>query len=272
MIEVLEEKMKITCESSLSKVEIQELQEQILESTVASIKRQMQRNTDHYLNGISHSIQTGIMGLTGLVAVPIANGIKFITGDQNYVSYEQYMKTVAELVDESSLTTAEDKDDVYYTGRADGEVAFFFIMYEYIDSISELARSNSSASSNVNDGNLNNVEGGSGSNYEVTWNKSINATQEMIEGTNIPKSFTMNGQYVNGKEVWVHGNATKHMGEYVNSANGSLLVENELMISFQDTVSQILPKVQLGRNFFYINGWEIGINGDTGVIYHALYK
>lgn len=27
--------------------------------------------------------------------------------------------------------------------------------------------------------------------YEVTWNKSINATQEMIEGTNIPKSFRM---------------------------------------------------------------------------------
>jgi len=115
-------------------------------------------------------------------------------------------------------------------------------------------------------------EGGSASNYEVTWNKSINATQEMIEGTNIPKSFTINGQYVNGKEVWVHGNATKHMGEYVNSANGSLLVENELMISFQESVSQILPKVQSGRNMFYINGWEIGINGDTGVIYHALYK
>ena len=115
-------------------------------------------------------------------------------------------------------------------------------------------------------------ESGSGSNYEVIWNKPINATQEMIEGTNIPKSFTINGQYVNGKEVWVHGNATKHMGEYVNSANGSLWVENELMMSFQDAVSQILPNVQSGRNFFYINGWEIGINGDTGVIYHALYK
>ncbi|MBQ3416104.1 MAG: hypothetical protein IJH39_12380, partial [Clostridia bacterium] len=79
--------------------------------------------------------------------------------DQNYVSYEQYMKTVAELVDESSLTTAEDKDDVYYTGRADGEVAFFFIMYEYIDSISGLARSNSSASGAVVGGNNNSNSG-----------------------------------------------------------------------------------------------------------------
>jgi hypothetical protein len=77
--------------------------------------------------------------------------------------------------------------------------------------------------------------------------------------------------YVNGKEVWVHGNATKHMGEYVNSAHGSILVENELMLSFQNSVSKILTKVQPGRNFFNINGWEIGIDGNSSVIYHALY-
>lgn len=44
------------------------------------------------------------------------------------------------------------------------------------------------------------------------------------------------------------------------------------MLSFQDAVSFILPKVKPGRNVFNVNGWEIGINGDTGVIYHALYK
>jgi len=59
---------------------------------------------------------------------------------------------------------------------------------------------------------------------------------------------------VNGEEVWVHGNATKHMGEYVNAAKGSILVENELMTSFQETVSQIIPKVKTGKNFFNING------------------
>lgn len=62
------------------------------------------------------------------------------------------------------------------------------------------------------------------------------------------------------------------MGEFVNSANGSIIVENELMLSFQESVNQIIPQIQPGRNFFTINGWEIGINGDTGVIYHALYK
>ena len=111
------------------------------------------------------------------------------------------------------------------------------------------------------------VTGGAASN----WTKGIKATQEVIPGTNIPKSFVMEGKYVNGKEVWVHGNATEHMGEFVNSAKGSVLVENELMASFNNTVSEILPKVKSGTNSFNQNGWEIGINGDTGVIYHALY-
>lgn len=106
-----------------------------------------------------------------------------------------------------------------------------------------------------------------------TWSKTIRGTQDIIPGTNIPKSFVMEGTMVNGKEVWVHGNATKHMGEFVNSAKGSILVENELMASFQNSVKQILPNVNSGKNFFNnINGWEIGINGDTGVIYHALYR
>ena len=104
------------------------------------------------------------------------------------------------------------------------------------------------------------------------WSDSIKATQELIPGTNIPKSFIMGGKMVNGKEIWVHGNATKHMGQFVNSSKSSILVENELMTSFQNTVSEILPKVKSGRNFFNLNGWEIGINGDTGVIYHALFK
>ena len=111
-----------------------------------------------------------------------------------------------------------------------------------------------------------------GAKYEITWNKHINPTQEVITNTNIPKSFTLEGKTVNGKDVWVHGNATKHMGEFINSSKKSIITENELMLSFQDSVSLILPKVKPGRNFFNINGWEIGINGDTGVIYHALYK
>ncbi|EAE5857178.1 hypothetical protein BSX38_00900 [Listeria monocytogenes] len=104
----------------------------------------------------------------------------------------------------------------------------------------------------------------SGAKYEITRDKNINPTQEIIPNTNIPKSFTLKGTNVNGKEVWVHGNASKHMEEFIKSAKGSIITENELMLSFQESVSSILPKVNPGRNFFNVNGWEIGINGDTG--------
>ena len=73
-------------------------------------------------------------------------------------------------------------------------------------------------------GNAGVGKGGSGSQYEITWNKTINATQEVIEGTNIPKSFTIKGLNVNGKEVWVHGNAIKHMGKFAKHAKGQLLL------------------------------------------------
>lgn len=108
--------------------------------------------------------------------------------------------------------------------------------------------------------------------YKITWNKNIKPTQEVIPNTNIPRSFTLKGKKVNGKGIWVHGNATKHMGEFVTAAKGSIIVENELMLSFQDAVSSIIPNVKPGKNFFKVENWEIGINGNTGVIYHALYK
>ena len=63
------------------------------------------------------------------------------------------------------------------------------------------------------------------------------------------------------------------MAEIVNASNGSILVENEMMISFEESVAEILPKVKNGRNFFEnVNGWEIGIDGSDGTIYHALLK
>lgn len=106
------------------------------------------------------------------------------------------------------------------------------------------------------------------------WTSGIRATQEVIPGTNVPKSFVMEGKFVNGNEVWVHGNATEHIGEYINSANGSILVENEIMQSFKTAVNKVLSKpLNPGKNFFSnVGGWEIGINADTGVIYHALMK
>ena len=65
---------------------------------------------------------------------------------------------------------------------------------------------------------------------------------------------------------------TYYVGEYVvRAANGSFIIENELMHSFKETLVSLLSTVKSGRNFFVKNRWEIGINGDNGVVYHALY-
>ncbi len=48
------------------------------------------------------------------------------------------------------------------------------------------------------------------------------------------------------------------MAERVNAANGSILVENEMMISFEESVASVLPNVKDSRNFFEnVNGWEL---------------
>ena len=103
----------------------------------------------------------------------------------------------------------------------------------------------------------------------------IRATQEVMPGTNIPQSFVIEGVRIGNNEVWVHGNATKHMQEFVAiHARGSVLVERELMASFKDAINIIVnTSLQPGRNVFNnVNGWEIIINADTGVIYHALFR
>ena len=106
--------------------------------------------------------------------------------------------------------------------------------------------------------------------YEIKWPNSITGTQEAITGTNIPKSFVVNNLEINGKKVWIHPNATKHIGEFVNSAKGSILAESEIMNSFETALRKAIPKVKPGRNSIKIDCWEFGINGDTGVVYHAL--
>jgi RHS repeat-associated protein len=116
-------------------------------------------------------------------------------------------------------------------------------------------------------------EGGSEALFD--W-KLIKGTQQVIEGTNVPKSFVINGLEVNGKNVWVGGNATKHMGEFITSANkvgGGLLSESEIMKSFMNAAKLASEQIlKAGDNRLFVGGWEIGINGTTGAIYHALMK
>ncbi|WP_162165098.1 RHS repeat-associated core domain-containing protein [Paenibacillus graminis] len=51
----------------------------------------------------------------------------------------------------------------------------------------------------------------------------ITATQSVRQGTYIPTSFVLEDITVNGNKLWVHGNATKHMEEYMRSENISML-------------------------------------------------
>ena len=85
-----------------------------------------------------------------------------------------------------------------------------------------------------------------GSQVESTFDwESIKGTQPLIEGTNVPKSFVINNVEVNGNDVWVNGNAAKLASEQT---------------------------LKPGDNSLFVGGWEIGINGTTGVIYHSLMK
>ena len=105
------------------------------------------------------------------------------------------------------------------------------------------------------------------------WKDNITSDSGVRDGTDIPSSFELKGYEVNGNKVKVHPNATKHMAERVNAANGSILVENEMMISFEESVASVLPNVKDSRNFFEnVNGWELGIDGSDGTVYHALLK
>ena len=105
------------------------------------------------------------------------------------------------------------------------------------------------------------------------WKDNITSDSGVRDGTDIPRSFELKGYEVNGNKVKVHPNATKHMSERVNAANGSILVENEMMISFEESVASVLPNVKDSRNFFEnVNGWELGIDGSDGTVYHALLK
>lgn len=81
---------------------------------------------------------------------------------------------------------------------------------------------------------------------------------------------------MNETPVWVHANATKHIGIFINRVNesgvgeGGLLVEREIMNSFLNAARLALQEPLIeGRNFLIVGGWEIGIDTTTSVIYHA---
>lgn len=84
---------------------------------------------------------------------------------------------------------------------------------------------------------------------------------------------------VDGRTLWANANATEHMGEYINRlgpTSGSAAIRSQSMLrSFSQAVNEAMKtwgSEAPGRHFGTFGGWELGINTETGVIYHALMK
>jgi hypothetical protein len=105
---------------------------------------------------------------------------------------------------------------------------------------------------------------------------SIKATQPVMPGTSIPKSFELT---VNGEVFWVNPNATKHMAEYLtrnglshSTSDGSQAMLTSLQSAIGNASSQGIKfneAMQIGR-------WELVFSrrptGPYPVLKHALYK
>lgn len=118
----------------------------------------------------------------------------------------------------------------------------------------------------------------------TVWDK-ITGTADNIPNTKVPTTFKIDLDskinYVNPQTgtstLWTNTNATKHMGEYIGRFGGetaSTGVRSQLMLeSYQAALNQAMKEVSSlspGRYFGTYGNWEIGINTETGVVYHAL--
>ncbi len=101
----------------------------------------------------------------------------------------------------------------------------------------------------------------------------IKATQPIMRGTSIPKSFEVS--IGKNKSFWVHPNATKHMAE--NTLSRSELGSQAILTSFQQSVKLANTQgIEYGK-MMNVGKWELifskGRSGDAlPVIKHALYK
>ena len=112
---------------------------------------------------------------------------------------------------------------------------------------------------------------------------SVVATADDIPGTNVPATFQINLAddlaYINPKTgsntLWTNANATEHMGEYIARLDNGLSVgvrSQTILSSYGAAVNQAMNElinVPVGRHFGIYGNWELGINTQTGVVYHA---
>lgn len=76
--------------------------------------------------------------------------------------------------------------------------------------------------------------------------------------------------------VWMNANATEHMGEYISRIGGETAssgVRSQIMLeSYNASLNKAMLEISSkapDRHFGIYANWELGINTETGVVYHA---
>ena len=123
----------------------------------------------------------------------------------------------------------------------------------------------------------------SGKKTGTVWDN-ITSTADNMPATKIPATFKIdldgNINYVNPETgtntLWTNSNATKHMGEYVSrfgDESWSIGTRSQAMLeSYSASLNKAMETIGTetpGRYFGTYGDWELGINTETGVVYHA---
>ena len=129
----------------------------------------------------------------------------------------------------------------------------------------------------------NESEGKGGTVTGTVWDN-ITSTADNMPATEIPATFKIdldgNINYVNPKTgtntLWTNSNATKHMDEYVSrfgEESWSIGTRSQVMLeSYSASLNKAMEMIGIeasGRYFGTYGNWELGINTETGIVYHA---
>ncbi len=114
------------------------------------------------------------------------------------------------------------------------------------------------------------VSGATGTVYD-----SIKATQDLIPGTSVPRSFEIS---VDSGSFWVHGNGTKHMEEYLTRngmSHGTSMSSQAMLSSFRGALNEATKNGYKANEMIHSGGWELMLGaGKAGdqlpVIKHAM--
>ncbi len=79
--------------------------------------------------------------------------------------------------------------------------------------------------------------------------------------------------------MWTNANGTEHMGEYISrfgKESWTIGMRSQAMLeSYSAALNKAMREIAQktpGRYFGTYGNWELGINTETGVVYHAIMR